>query len=163
MVGAAEINESEVLKQRANEIFKSLGESKIMYLATSANDKVTLRAMSFIIYNHKFYFQTDKSFSKYEQIAQNSHVAVSIDNIQIQGICNEIGKPLAKKNDFFAKRYEQHFKASFEKYTHMENEVLFEIIPTEIKLWEYKSGKPYQEFLNFLDGTYRKIYYDCSK
>jgi hypothetical protein len=45
----------------------------------------------------------------------------------------------------------------------MKNAALLEVIPTQTKLWRYEEGRPYQEFLNFADKTYRKEYYDHSK
>lgn len=148
---------------RANELFKEIGESKVMYLATCANGRVTSRAMSFIIYDQKLYFQTDRKFIKYEQISENPNVAVCIDNIQIEGVCKDIGSPLDDANRFFAEKYEKYYKSSFEKYSHMKDEALLEVAPTQIKLWKYDAGRPYQEFLNFVDKTYRKEYYDYSK
>jgi uncharacterized pyridoxamine 5'-phosphate oxidase family protein len=93
-----------MFERRVNELFKGLGESKVMYLATCANGRVTSRAMSFIIYDQKLYFQTDRKFIKYEQISVNPNVAVSIDNIQIEGVCRDIGAPLDAANRFFAEK-----------------------------------------------------------
>jgi uncharacterized pyridoxamine 5'-phosphate oxidase family protein len=62
--------------QKLNELFSKLGNHSIMCLATSFNDKVTARSMSIIIYNNKFYFQTDTNFQKFEQIKNNHNVAL---------------------------------------------------------------------------------------
>ena len=42
--------------EKAAVLFKNLGESKVMVLATSKSDIVTARSMSFIIHDQKFYF-----------------------------------------------------------------------------------------------------------
>lgn len=139
---------------RVNELFERIGEHKIMYLATCVDNRVTSRAMSFIIYNQKLYFQTDKTSLKYEQITKNPNVSVCIDNIQIEG-------PLDDNNKFFSQKYKEYFSGSFDKYSSMKNEVLMEVTPTHIELWNYDEGCPYQEFLDFNNQLYEKNYYNC--
>lgn len=65
-----------------------------MVLSTSYQDKVTSRMMSVIIFDGEFYFQTDKNFRKYNQIKNNPNVLLCCDNISVEGICTELGKPL---------------------------------------------------------------------
>ena len=77
-----------------NNIFQQIGDHAKIVLATSHQDKVTARKMSFLIMNGIFYFQTDKTFRKYQDIQDNENVALCLDNIQIEGICKEIGHPL---------------------------------------------------------------------
>ena len=62
-----------------------------MVLSTSENDIVSSRMMSVILMDGTFYFQTDCTFRKYRQISSNRNVALCIDNIQIEGICEELG------------------------------------------------------------------------
>lgn len=73
--------------------YKELGESKKMVLSTSLNDVVTSRMMSIVILNKKIYFQTDRTFRKYNQLLENPKVSLCIDNIQIEGYCKEVGIP----------------------------------------------------------------------
>ncbi len=145
--------------KRLEEIFQKLGESQIMCLATSSEDRVTARSMSVIVMGQKFYFQTDRRFLKYNQILRNPRVALCFNNIQIEGICKEQGHPLSAENSSFSNKYNQYFKGSFDKYSHMDNEVVFEVQPKLISLWGYENGEPYQEFFDFENDTYRKSYY----
>ena len=136
-------------EQKLKEFFSSLGEYQIMSLATSAEYRVTVRSMSFIIADRKFYCQTDKHFLKYKQILENPQVAISINNIQIEGICKEFGHPLLESNIFFSESYKRYYKDSFKKYTHLKDEVLLEIQPTLISVWNYEDDKAFQEILDF--------------
>ena len=145
--------------EKCNQLFSALGDNKIMCLATSQSDYVTARSMSVIIYNDKFYFQTDTKFIKYKQICSNPHVALCINNIQIEGLCKEMGSPLLLQNSFFADLYRQHFGGSFEKYSALRSEVLFEVDPVKISIWNYDDKKPYQEFFDFSEKSYKKEYY----
>jgi len=126
------------------ELFQKLGNAKKMVLATSQDNKVTARMMSCIIYNDMIYFQTDKKFIKYKQITANPMVALCIDNIQIEGVASFQGHPLETQNKFFAKAYESNFKGSFDSYSALADEVLIEIKPLKITLWEYEGKEPYR-------------------
>lgn len=139
-------------------IFDQLGEYKHMVLSTSLNDNVTSRMMSIIFIENLCYFQTDITFNKYRQISNNKNVSLCIDNISIEGICEEIGRP--ENNELFMDLYKRHFKGSFEMYTMLENERLFKITPTFIKKWVYDNKIPFIEVLDFSNNTYSKIKYE---
>lgn len=147
-----------MFQSKVDEFFQLLGANQIMVLATCANNKVTARSMSFVIDNGKLYFQTSKNFCKYEQIKINSNVAVCINNIQIEGICNEIGHPLEKSNSTFAQKYKEFFRGSYDAYSNLPSETTFEITPSLITVWGYDVGKPYREFYEFHSKTYHKEY-----
>lgn len=133
-------------EKKLNEIFRIIGRAKKMVLSTSCDNRVTSRTMSFVIFDNKFYCQTDKNFLKYQQIQSNPNVALCVDNIQIEGIAKNIGKPL--ENEKFINIFKKHYRASYEIYSFLENEILLEIEPTFIKVWVYKDLIPIREFYN---------------
>lgn len=147
---------------KVDELFQGLGLSQIMVLATSEGNRVTARSMSIIIDSRKLYFQTDKNFCKYRQIKSNANVAVCYNNIQIEGICKEIGHPFEQENNLFTQKYKECFRSSYDKYTHLANETVFVITPILITVWAYDNGKPYREFYDFNREKYIKEYYDIS-
>lgn len=133
-------------EKKLNEIFRIIGRAKKMVLSTSCDNRVTSRTMSFVIFDNKFYCQTDKNFLKYQQIQSNPNVALCVDNIQIEGIAKNIGKPL--ENEKFIKIFKKDYRASYEIYSFLENEILLEIEPKFIKVWVYKDLIPIREFYN---------------
>lgn len=128
------------------------GKGKTMVLSTSYNDKVTSRMMSIILINNKFYFQTDWTLRKYDQIINNPNIALCIDNIQIEGLCKEVGRPIDDTD--FCDTYRECFKSSYERYTTLENERLFEITPLRIERWRYMEGNPYIELFDVESKVY---------
>ena len=128
------------------------GKGKIMVLSSSKNDKVTSRMMSVIQIDGTFYFQTDKSFRKYDQLINNPLVALCIDNIQIEGVCEEIGIP--KNNEDFCEVFKECFKGSYDAYTELENERLFSVSPVFIERWVYGDGKPFVETFDICKKEY---------
>lgn len=146
-------------ESKIKEFFYNIGNHKTMVLSTSFNDKVTSRMMSVILFDEKFYFQTDMTFRKYEQMKNNPNVALCIDNIQVEGICREIGRP--QDNSDFCRLYQENFSGSYELYSGLQNERLFEIIPTYIQKWIYEDGKPFVEALDFENKIYSKQEYIC--
>lgn len=144
---------------KKEEIFSNFGYSKNMVLSTSYQDKVTSRMMSVIIFDGEFYFQTDKNFRKYNQIKNNPNVSLCCDNISIEGICTELGKPL--DNNRFIKLYEKYYNYSYQQYSSLQNERLFKVTPLYIQIWIYENAKPYIEILDFKSNEYRKTLYEC--
>lgn len=121
-----------------------MGEVKKVVLATSSNNRITSRMMSFVVYENKFYCQTDKRFLKVEQILDNPKVSICIDNIQIEEIAQIIGKPL--HHNIFVTLFKKYFKNSNENYSFLENEILLEISPTFVTVWNYKEVILVREF-----------------
>ena len=145
-----------------DEVFNQLGSHKVMVLATSFEDRVTARNMSCIIMKHKIYFQTDKNFLKTQQMLKNQNVALCVDNIQLEGIAKIIGS--AEEVPEFCEAYKRYFRASYDTYTHLINQVIIEVEPTFIILWRYADGrKPYRDFLDCVQNKAYREMYDISK
>lgn len=128
------------------------GNGQKMVLSTSENNIVSSRMMSVIQIDGTFYFQTDVTFRKYRQLSNNRNVALCIDNIQIEGVCEELGHPLEKKN--FCQRFKECFKGSFDAYTSLKNERLFAVRPTLIERWIYENGVPFIEIYDVSKQIY---------
>jgi general stress protein 26 len=146
-------------KKEFERLFNVIGKAQKMTLATSSNNHVTARTMSFIIEDEKLYFQTDSKFNKMQQIEVNPLVAVCWNNIQVEGRCEILGHPLEASNLFFREAFEKYYPGSYEKYSHLESEVVIRVIPNMITTWEYDNGRPYREFFSFEDRYYYKEYY----
>lgn len=139
------------------ELFQGIGEAKKAVLATSSNNRVTSRMMSFVICEDKFYCQTDRRFLKVEQIVNNPKISICIDNIQIEGIAKIIGKPA--EHNIFSMLFKKYFKNSYENYSFLENEILLEINPTFITVWTYKENIPIREYYNLIFKKYEEEIY----
>ena len=57
-------------QQKYTEIFQQIGDHAKLVLATSLNNKVSARTMSFVILEGSLYFQTDKEMRKYQDIRE---------------------------------------------------------------------------------------------
>lgn len=138
---------------RISEFFSDFGTSKKIVLSTSDKNIVSSRMMSVVQINREFYFQTDMKLRKYQQLKKNTHVALCIDNIQIEGLCKELGHPL--ENETFCNTFMECFKGAYDAYTSLTNERLFVIKPTYIERWIYKDGTPYIESFDINAKNYR--------
>lgn len=45
----------------------------------------------------------------------------------------------------------------------MKDEVLFELEPIKVSVWDYDNDKPFQEFFDFQNQTYHKEYYHITE
>ena len=123
--------------------FSDFGKGRKMVLSTSENDRVSSRMMSVVQIEGRFWFQTDRTMKKYRQLMDNKNAALCIDNIQIEGICEEKGHP--SENADFCSRFRECFRGSFDAFTSLNNERLFVLDPLFIERWIYKDGIPYIE------------------
>ena len=151
----------EQFKEKLEKLFMDIGSSRKMVLSTSYQGKVTSRMMSIIVLDGCFYFQTDRTFRKYEQMKKNSNVALCIDNFQIEGVCRELGHP--SEHPDFCKEYEKSFKNSYDRYTSHAQERLFVVKPCYIQKWIYEDGEPFVEIFDLGEGSYSKTLYRTSQ
>lgn len=138
--------------------WQEFGPGKTMVLATALDDHVTARMMSVVCLVGKLYFQTDKTFRKYTQLTGNPRVALCIDNIQIEGVCRELGHPL--ENAAFCAAYKSCFAGSFARYTALQNERLFVVEPRFVERWTYQDGAPCIQTWDVENKTYTETPYE---
>ncbi|WP_176718866.1 pyridoxamine 5'-phosphate oxidase family protein [Caloranaerobacter ferrireducens] len=155
-----ELVEFDALKREFIDLVKI---KKFMVLATSKDNRATARSVSCVVIDSKIYFQTDKTFLKYEQIKSNPNVALCADNFQIEGYAKIKGHPFVEENRNFIEVFKKVHNGSFNAYSHMENEVVIEVEPKFVTAWKYENGKPFREFLDFRNGRAYRKYYDNSK
>ncbi|MDR2538744.1 MAG: pyridoxamine 5'-phosphate oxidase family protein, partial [Bifidobacteriaceae bacterium] len=104
-------------------IYDQIGPSKTMPLATSSQDRPTVRLMSCIIHERKIYFQTGVDLLKYQQIQENNRVALCADNIQIEGTAKVIGKTKYSRDSEIIEAYKKYHLKSYNTYANSDVEV----------------------------------------
>lgn len=139
-------------------LWKKIGTHGVMTLSTCARNRVTSRKMSVVVNDGKFYFQTDETFMKFKQLNENPNAALCYKNFSIEGVCKCLGKPLDENNAFFAKAFKKHFFGSYKSYSALHTERLLELTPTMIYSWSYEFTKPYMEYWDLKNMSYRKEY-----
>ncbi len=144
-------------ERKLQQVYEQMGDHAIMVLATSCNDRVSARKMSFIIDDGLFYFQTDNTFRKYQDIKANPHVALCFDNIQMEGICEELGCPLEHLK--FCDLFKKYFSSSYEAYSSLTSERLFVIRPAFMQRWNYVENQSVIEQFHMEQQEYTEKYY----
>jgi len=134
-------------EEQKKDFISKIENSRIGVLATSINNKVTVRSMSIINIDENILFQTDKRMEKYIQITNNENVGLCINNIQIEGKAVIKGK--ADKQDEFIKVFSKKHESSYIAYSSMESEVVIEIRPMKVKMWEYIDNEPSIRIIDF--------------
>lgn len=145
---------------RYGAFLEELGKGRKMVLSTSLHDHVTSRMMSIVQSGGVFYFQTDMEMRKYAQLSGNPRVALCIDNIQIEGLCRQLGRPMENRD--FCSLYEECFPGSFHRYSALERECLFAVTPRRIERWLYLEGEPFVEEMDVERQVYIRRAYSCS-
>jgi len=142
------------------EVINEFEKNKIWILSTSENDSVTSRAMSIVNEGLNIYFQTNKCYTKYQQMNKNKNVALCYSNISIEGIAEEIGDWTEKKNSTLLELYKSYHQGSYDAYGSLDGSVVYKVVPKVIKLWKYIKGEPTREFLYVNEKRAEKLEFD---
>ena len=131
-------------------MFEKLGDWKIMALDSSVNDYVMVRNVSCLFYDHKIWFKTDKNFRKTQQLYQNPHVALCWSGVQVEGLAANKGLVIDEPDRRFEKLYKEFLWGSYNKYSHEEDEIIIEVTPKFVEVWDTSSDNyAYQIFIDF--------------
>ena len=131
-------------------MFRKLGDWKIMALASSVNDYVMVRNVSCLFYDNKVWFKTDKNFRKTQQIYQNPQVALCWNGVQIEGTARNCGLVVDEPDRRFEKLYKEYLWGSYNKYSHEEDEIVSEITPRFVEVWDTSEDNyAFQIFIDF--------------
>lgn len=145
---------SSAFSENLPKLWEQIGTHGVMVLSTCADNRVTSRPMSVVVIDGKFYCQTDENYLKFRQISENPNVSLSVSNLSIEGECRIIGRPY--ENEFFIKAMKESFANAVERWSGLSSERVLEINPTLIYSWIYENDKPYAEYYDFRNSTYRK-------
>lgn len=137
-------------EQAVEIMFEKLGDWKIMALASSVNDYVMVRNVSCLFYDNKVYFKTDKNFRKTQQLYENPQVALCWSGVQIEGIAENKGLVIDEPDRRFEKLYKEHLWGSYNKYSHEDTEIIIEITPKFVEIWDTSEDNyAFQIFIDF--------------
>ena len=142
-------------------MFRKLGDWKIMALASSVNDYVMVRNVSCLFYDNKVWFKTDKNFRKTQQLYQNPQVALCWSGVQIEGIARNCGLVIDEPERKFEQLYKKHLWGSYNKYSHEEDEIIIEITPRFVEVWDTSEDNyAFQVFIDFEKKSVEVKQYD---
>ena len=109
-----------------DEVQNIFTENREITLATSYNDRVTSRTVSFVNKDLRIYFISWEHNKKIQQIIKNPRVALTLLNIQIEGSAKVLGKPIdyQEVGDLFRAKFSDRW---FDAFSHIQEMVLVEI------------------------------------
>lgn len=137
-----------------SELWDRIGTHGVMTLSTCADCRVTSRPMSVVVIGGKFCCQTDENYLKCRQLRENPNAALCHNNFSIEGKCRIIGRPY--EHIAFIEAMNKHYGSAVERWSSLPTECVLEITPSLIYSWDYEDSKPYMEYWDFENLTYRK-------
>lgn len=132
-----------------NDFKQAVTETEIIYLATSANDKATIRPVSpLFLDDSKVCFYTASDSRKYAQMKENPNVAFCVGamgSYQVEGTVEFLGSVFSEENAEINKAYRARYIGAFEEAAPGETMELNEFIViniSQIKGWIFNDENP---------------------
>lgn len=136
--------------------FEKIREEKIKFfeshhtiiLATSHNNKVTARTVTYATKELDFYFMSWDHHEKILQIKGNPNVALSRDNISIKGSAEILGDLSDEKSKEGVVVTKKKHPKEFKIFSQIPGMIMVKITPTYIKSWVRVDNKFFLEHLD---------------
>lgn len=138
---------------RQNELLQSFEAATEMVLSTCSDNRVTSRIVSTACCGDKVYFLSWEHHVKCHQIHDNPRVAICHGNIQIEGIADIKGNPLAEANMIYSQKFKMKQPRIFDIFTQFKGMILIEVSITSIRSYVQADGEHYLDCLDFTQKT----------
>ena len=131
------------------EKIRFLEQNDRIVLATSLNNRVTVRTVNYASEGLTIIFGSWTHLKKIAQIRANAKVALCRDNVSIEGIAEMVGSPQDEENKRFVGIYKKKLPGLFESwFAHFSGTVFVKVTPTLIVSFVSKDNKPFLEYLD---------------
>lgn len=139
-----------------SEILTLFSENRGMILATSLNDRVTARHISFVNEDLDIYFTSWDHNKKIIQMKGNPNVALNLNNVQIEGKAEVFTCVFEEKYKDIQDLFRSKFGAVWlNRFSHIKELILVKVIPEKIVKFE-TINKRFQ--LQNVDCKNKKVY-----
>ena len=134
---------------------KFLESHHVIVLATSCDNRVTARTVTYATKGLEIYFMSWDHHKKILQIKENPKVALCKDNISIEGVAEILGNPLDERNNEYAEIYKEKLPRDFTGFANLPGMVMVKVTPTLIVSWVRRHNR---FFLEYLDLKNKRAY-----
>lgn len=131
-----------------NKVIEFLESKRAIVLATSLNDNVIARTVSYVNKDLQLYFWSYKNHEKCKQIKNNPTVALCRDNLQVEGLATLHGNILDPKNKMYLAPFKNKFPKDYDRYINEPKMILVKVKPTLFVFLENVDGTLYRNHLN---------------
>ena len=121
------------------EITDYFEKNRNVVLATSLNDRVTIRNVQYINDDFDIYFTSWEFNKKIQQIKGNPNVALNFNHIQIEGTAEIFKWPLNDQIKLIEKKFAAKYKW-FSKISESREAVIVKVIPKKLVLFKSIEG-----------------------
>jgi len=136
--------------------FEKAREEKIRFMeghhtivmATSHNDEVTARTVSYATEELDFYILSWDHHEKILQIKENPNVALARDNVSMKGLAEILGNPSDEKSRSGAEIIRKKRPQEFAIYSRIPGMIMIKVTPRYVKSWVRVGDKFYIEHLD---------------
>jgi len=130
------------------EKIRFLDSHHVIVLATSFDDRVTARTVTYASKGLEVYFLSWGHHKKCVQIRGNPRVALCRDNLTMEGSAEILGNPLDEKNKEYAEIYRNKLPRDFEGFARIPGFAIVKVTPTFVVSWVRIENRFFLEHLD---------------
>ena len=135
-------------------LWADIGTRSVMVLSTCADGRPYSRSMSVVVYDWKFFCQTNREYPKCRHIENSPYIALCFGKYSVEGKCRISGRPFDDTK--FIKAMEKAFPDAVKRWSALPEECVLEMTPDRIRSWVYEDNIPYIETWDFKTHRYKK-------
>lgn len=131
------------MNEQLEQFWNKSNEAEGMILATAADDRVTMRTVSPVVYQEAILIFTSPESLKYQQLQKNPNCSFAIDNFFVEGKAKFYGSTMLASNEDMREVYAQKYADAFdesEEFGGMTSEFIL-LKPSRLKAWMFEQGK----------------------
>lgn len=124
--------------------WESVKNEEAAFLATSAQDRVTMRTIGPVYYEDAILMFTDPASEKYRQLKENPNCCVAVGGGFMEARAEFHGHTMLDKNAPLRAAYEEKFNGAFDEGVEFGGrDAAFVVFrPVRVKGWSFENGVP---------------------
>jgi len=130
------------------EKIRFLDSHHVIVLATSFDNRVTARTVTYASKGLEVYFMSWGHHKKCVQIRGNPKVALCRDNLTMEGLAEILGNPLDQKNKEYVEIYRNKLPHDFAGFARIPGMVLVKVKPAFVVSWVRIKNRFFLEHLD---------------
>ncbi len=129
---------------KTEQFYETVKAQQTAILSTAADNSVTMRVVSPVLYKNSILMFTGEGTQKYQQLKANPHCCVSVGSFFAEAEVEFCGATMLPENEDMRKIYDEKFPGAFDEWVEFggRNAEFLLLTPTRLTGWAFENDIP---------------------